>query len=294
MTKKLSLVRVIVVVAVLVSFGVAWSWWQYVYSAPSRAFWGAFDRAMMTQSFGTLVETEAPGQMGREASVTNSSDKRLTNGRNVGLRDSGGVYFRMETETIGTLDKDYMRYTDVTSSQESVNGGTLDYSEVEGQWADAGSAASYGQQYANAVLGIIPFGVLSHDDRWDVISRMRDSNALTYELKDTQTDRWGRKTYTFETTIHLKAYLDSLKEFINKQGMSKRYPIDTSGYSENQTAVVDLTIDSWSRQLRSMAYPGEGQPLNMYAGYGSRQKLLEAPKDAIDFRELQTRLSKVR
>ena len=296
MTKKLfSPVRLLTFAAVVVVLLSVWTWWQYVYTSSNRTFWGMMDRNLMTNAYGKVVDQSVPGDQVRQATAIDYSSQQRVNGQTLLNRGAGEQYTHVVTDTVGTPGTDYVRYTEIQTGQKDAEGKPLDFSQVVGVWgvADSGSATG-GQLFGDMALGILPVAQLNPDQRSSVMGSIRSTNAYAINgVTEKRTNIFGRKSYTYDVTVHVRGYVTALKQFALATGMKNLEDVDPTTYSEDREAKLLVTVDSWSRQVTKVEYPDSGR-VEEFAGLGSLQRLNSVPEKSVTVDELQQRLGQVR
>lgn len=296
MTKKLvSPVKLLVFAAAIVVLVSLWTWWQYVYTSSDRTFWGMMNRNLMTNAYGKVTDQSADGDQVRQASAFDYASQQRVAGQTLLNRGTGDQYTHVVTDTVGTPGTDYVRYTEIKTGQKDENGNPLNFSQVEGVWgvADSGSPTG-GQLFGDMALGILPIARLDADQRSNVMNSIRTSNAYSINnVTEKTTNFLGRKSYTYDVTVHVRGYVTALKQFATATGMKNLDTIDPATYSEDREAKLLITVDSWSRQVTKVEYPDSGR-VEDFAGLGSVQRLAEVPTKTITVDELQQRLGQVR
>lgn len=196
----------------------------------------------------------------------------------------------IQTETISTPKKDYVRYTQLNTSQKNPEGKELDFSKVLNVWGRVDEGG--GELYSQSTLGVVPSGNLTAADREALVRFMRDKNL--YEFDESKVDRKienGRPVYVYDVTAKPDLYVTMLKQYAKAVGVTQLESVDPSAYAGRDALQFRVTIDVWSRQFVAVSFGG-GQQTEKLSGYGV-SKPVALPKESITVDELQSRLQTV-
>lgn len=278
---------------VLVSTFVAWQYHDT--TNPDRVFWGMVDQSLKTSAYSRQTTQKNGSQTVGQVIETSTSPKQLIHSETV-FEQTGVDSATAVTENIGTPVKDYVRYKSIVTSQKTEDGKSLDFSNVVSTWAvteTADDEQTTGQQYNQAVLGIIPMGNLTSSQRREVIKQMKEQGAYEFSVVETErTWPFGRPNYTFQVTVTPVAYIAALKTFAGYVGLNHLEEIDPQDYASAQKLSFVVSVDGWTHQM-TKADQNQGAKTEVISGRNLKKSLPEAPTDPISVEELQTRLNSV-
>ncbi len=271
--------------------------WSRVYQDPERVFRGMLSNSLSTGSVTRQVTQAAQGNSLEQyirlsLGAPNRSRIISTIGQGTGEGAS-----RVTTESIGTPEEDYTRYTAIDTDQTTAEGQKLDFSNILDVWgksggSDDGQGAS--ARYLNeALLGVVPFGALSAGERQALLELMQEQNvfATDYDLV-TRASKDRRKVYVYKVTVEPKTYVTMLQKFTKALGVKPIDGLDQQSYEGVPPLEIELTVDVLSRQLTRVNYLGNGRQ-ESYSGHGL-QRAIVLPDQTIPLAELQSRLQTVR
>lgn len=295
LTKKITSVKFIVVLAVIVGVATLGAWMYHNASNPDRVFWGMVDRSLQTTAYTRHTQQKNASQSVDQILQTTTEPDQIVYAETV-FEQSGVDAARAVTENIGTPTHDYVRYTSIATAQKNEEGDPLNFSSVLNIWGiteSADESQTTGQLYNQAVLGVIPIGNLNASQRKELIKTMRDQGA--YEFKVTKTTRtwpFGRPNYTFSVTIKPVPYITALKQYASMVGLNHLEEIDPQQYASAGELAFDISVDGWTHQA-TMTTQGGGSKTELISGYNLKKQLPGPPQDTISVDELQTKLQTV-
>jgi hypothetical protein len=204
----------------------------------------------------------------------------------------------VNTETIGTPQNDYVRYTtiDVTGK----NAKKLDTSKVLNKWSktaalNTGSANAAVPFFAQVMLGfeggnLVPVANLPSASRAQLLQRLHRDVIFQTSFSNVKRQKVaGRAVYTYEVSVQPVAYAAFQKAFAQAIGMKTLDDVDPNAY-QNQTAIkVELSVDARSHQLVSVNYPAS-KHVETYSSYGVPTEVA-LPGKTISSSQLQGLLS---
>src|SRR3990167_2266020 len=227
--------------------------WQYHNTTNAdRIFWGMVDNNFQLQSYVRQNTQKSGAQSVDQIIATSTQPKQVVYSETL-FEQTGADATQATTENIGTPYRDYVRYTNITTAQKNAAGSYLQFNDALNVWGaseTADASISEGQLYNNSVLGFIPTGNLSAADRRELIKQLRDSDAYSYKI--VQTNRsgiFGRPDYRFEVQIDPVPYITVIKAFASKVGLNHLEEVDPQQYSDAGTLSFVVHIDGWSHLL---------------------------------------------
>ena len=291
----LSSAKFIISVAVIIGVSTFLAWQYHNTTNADRVFWGMVDENLQTSAYSRNTVQKNGSQSVTQVIQTATSPQQLIYSQTV-FQQTGVDSATAITENIGTPTEDYVRYNSIVTSQKSANGGQLDFSDVVGKWAAAGSGAggeTTGQQYNQAVLGIIPTGNLSSAERRAIIKTMKDQGTYRYSVIETKrTWPFGRPTYTFQVTVSPEGYITTLKQFAEEVGLNHLEKVQPADYASSQKLTFIVSVDGWTHQM-TRADQNQGARSETISGRNLKKTLPSTPSDTIPVDELQARLQSV-
>ena len=287
--------KFIVSVAAVVLVGTLAAWQYHNTTNANRVFWGMVDESLKTSSYSRHTTQKNGSQTVDQVIETSTSPKQLVHSETV-FEQTGVDAATAITENIGTPTKDYVRYNSIVTSQKTQDGKPLDFSKVEGKWGVTESAdedQTTGQQYNQAVLGIIPISNLTSAERRELIKVMKDQNAYEFTVAETtRTWPFGRPNYTFQVTVNPVAYITALKMFAKDVGLNHLEEINPQDYASSQKLTFVVSVDGWTHQM-TKADQNQGAKTEVISSRNLKKSLPTAPSDTISVDELQTMLQSV-
>jgi hypothetical protein len=274
-----------------------WLWWSKVSVNPQRVF-----SAMLSQSLSTQGVTVNVAQVNSNQSVADQYIQFQLGGVNMAhavsvLSQNTTI---VHTETIGTPNTDYSRYTSIQTSQKNKNGQAIDFSKVLNVWSKTPTSQSAQSSFlSQAILGVelplgsipVPIGNVNPDQRAALLKEIRNDRVydIDYSKVKKQT-RQGRLLYTYSVKMQPVTYVHLMQQFAKAVGLHDLDSVDPDSYSGSQPFTMQLTVDAHSTHLVSASAPsGFGVS---YTGYDLPVTIKE-PTNAISNTELQRRLSEL-
>lgn len=271
-------------------------WWRAVYENPYNVYWGMLANSLSTSSVTKRsVEQSSGNDLNQYVTLTFGA----TNFAH-GLTTLKNAASSVTTESIGTMQTDYVRYTNVQTSQKNKQGKTPSFSSVLNKWAKA-DAANTGSQSASApffiqaILGlaggnIVPMANLPASQRGPLLDSLHKSVVFNVDMNNVQKSTFdGRPAYTYFVAVEPVAYVGFEKSLASDLGIKTLENVDPNSYQGQSAMNVQLVIDVRSHHLVKLVYPGGGH-YETYGSYGVPAHIT-LPKATISDAELQTLLS---
>jgi hypothetical protein len=280
------------VLAALVIFGFSgWAWWHYVQSKPTKVFDRMLSTLLTAQSVTKTISQEENGQKLEQTIQLTLQPKAQVHSENV--LDQGQAV--ITTESIGTLQNDFVRYLDIKTDQKNSSGSSFDFSNVLTVWGKSGDNKEAGEEaqlFNQTVLGVVPVANLPLGARQELLRQIRTDKVYTVNYGSVKrSNSNGRPVYTYDVTVEPVAYINMLKTFAHSLGLSQLDQVDASQYTNTPALKFSFDVDVWSAQLTKVTYTGSNRT-ETYSAYGARA-VVNQPKDTITLEELQTRLQSI-
>lgn len=289
----LTSVKFIVTVAACFAVAAFLGWQYHQTSNPDKLFWGMIDNNLQTSSFSRTSTQKSGGQSATQVVDVTTIPNQIVYSRTTFVQ-TGPDEAQAVTENIGTPKKDYVRYTSITTSQKNAEGKDYDFSKVLGVWGESianSETETGGQLYNQSVLGVVPVGNLTLQQRKELVNLMKKENVYEYKVTKTERDYIGRPTYTLNVVLTPKAYVTVLKQYAKTVGLNQFEAINPDDYKKAAKQSFQVTIDGWSHQATSIVQ-GTGKPETIN-GRNARKLSPAVPKQTIGIDELQSRLQSI-
>lgn len=288
--------KFLVTLTAILAVGTFGAWQYHVMTNKERVFWGMVETNLKTTSYSRHVAQKGNGQTVDQIVEVRTEPKQVAFSDTVLEQTGRDNAAKVVTENIGTPKDDYVRYTNIVADQKSVTGGALDFSKVINVWGKAeqeDGTKTAGQLYGQSVLGVIPTGNLTTDQRAHVIKIMKDQGSYEYKLRETKHNGlFRRPTYIFDVTVKPIAYISALKQFAAYTGLNQLEDIDPNDYKSAQPVQFVMSIDGWTHQLTSFTQAAGGRT-EAVSSRNIKNLAPTAPEKTITVDELQTRLQSV-
>lgn len=283
------------VVVVLVS---GWAWWHYVRSNPERTFQAAVQNNLRTQGVSRYISQKGEGQSLEQNVQLSLGPERTAHGYTTIKQEGFDSSASIKTEAISTPGAEYVRYKQIETSQKNNKGKKLDFSSLIDIWGKSTfeGAQGTGEVYGESILGVVPTGNLSADDRVALMELISKENVYQFDAdKVERTKENGRPVYVYQVTVSPEAYIKTLKQFAKAMGMKQLNDLDPANYRSAQALEFKVRVDVWSQQVVGVIY-GDGQSVERVermSGYGVYRGV-DVPENTIPVQELQAKLQEVK
>jgi hypothetical protein len=264
-------------------------WYSNIFIDTDRIFYDMVDKSLNTQSVMRSIEQKAEGRTENQSilvsfSPTISLHSRSTLEQITQSREQSAV----STETIGTKESDYIRYTNIVIPKDE--GGKTDYSTVVNTWAKR-SNETEGQKQSQfldeAVFTFIPFGNFPEDKRAELIKIFKEKNV--YKITGDKIE-WtnGRPILRATVSIQPRGLVEVMREYAKSTGVGNLEQLDPTQYDDKNSFSIQVKVDVISRHLKQITYP-TGDRIENYDSYGIN-RAITPPQNPISIDELQSRL----
>lgn len=249
-------------------------WWTQVYENPYNVYWGMLNNSLTTSSVTKHVTEQTTASNLNQYIALNFGTKNFAFGRTV-LTDSTSI---VTTESIGTLQNDYVRYTGIQTTEQSTSKKKPNFSAVLGKWAKddvSNSSVQTGSApfLVQAMIGlsggnIIPIANLPAQQRQNLIDLLHQSVVFDTAFDNVAKSKvGGRVMYTYAVNIEPVAYVAFEKVFASYVGIKSLQSVDPNDYQNDSPIAVELVVDAKSHRLAAIEYPG-AKHTETYSSYG--------------------------
>jgi hypothetical protein len=264
-------------------------WWNGVYLSPQRTFEDMLTNNLMVHSVTKNISLAA-------------SDGHLTQTVRLQLGATNAARWlvtakqgdnSVSTESIGTPQTDYVRYTDIAATDKRA---LKQYKSVLNQWgASAAPTQTVGGLFQQALLDVnyapaLPIGYVSAESREQMSAFMQDEKIFVPDYSTVKTVTiGGRKAYQYTVSVAQAPYVRLLQSFEKSFGYNTLSDVNASQYQGQPPDTIVVAVDRLSHQLIRLSYERTGYTVT-YSGYGVAEPIL-APAHAIPLETLKQRLA---
>lgn len=289
--KKVSIVVFgIILAAGLVLAG--WLTWSKVVVDPDRVLSDTLNNSLRTPSVTRqVVQNQGTSGVEQVSYISFRQPDPNANTKTVIYQaTSNNTTASVETETIGTNNSDYVKYTGIKEA--GGEDGTGGLGDLIGTWAqrnneDNNSALENKLTFFNeGLFSIIPFGNLDKQSRETLIGFINDKNLYQYTSAERKFDN-NRLVYVYSFNINPADLVDVLRYYMELTGNGDAAQLDPSEYENAPPIQIRATVDILSRQVSAIQYP-QGRVEN-YGGYGLYRPV-NLPSQTIPIEDLQQRV----
>lgn len=252
--------------------------------SPESVFRRMVSNSLRTSGFTRVTEQKSEGQ-----EVTQYEQVQLgAENKARAFADITQGAVRVQTETLASPNRDYVRYKKFETTQVGANGKPIDFSSVTGIWADAGQ----GSQFNRTVFGVVPIANVSSENRTDLMNQAFSSGLFkTNYDRAKRTTLNGKSVYVYDVEMQPRAYVAYLKSIASVMGIDAFKDVDPSQYAGQAPELVRLSIDIATGQL-VQTEAMQTQQKETYTSYGVRISE-EVPTKAIPAAELQAKVQQL-
>lgn len=287
--KKFSIIILgVLLAAALVALG--WLAWTKIIIDSDRVLSEALNNSLRTPSITRkVVQNQGTSGVEQVSYISFRQPDPSANTRTVIYQaTNNNTTASVTTETIGTNNADYVRYTDIKEA--GGDDGTGGLGDLIGAWAqrnDNGEAVPGGNLtfFNEGLFSIIPFGNLDKESREGVLSLIESKNLYQYTSAERKFSD-GRLVYDYSFNINPTDLIEVLKYYMDITGNGDPAQLDPAEYENAPPIQIIVTVDVLSRQVTAIQYP-QGRIEN-YSGYGLYRPV-EIPSETIPIEQLQQR-----
>lgn len=267
-------------------------WWTQVYENPYNVYWDMLANNLSTTSYTTHIKGSGNGTNIDQYTAQQFGANSLVYGRTTLSTATNTV----KNESIGTLTTDYIRYTEIKTSQKKAN-----FSNELNKWAKESSpnvAASNSRSssvFTQTLLGfgggnIIPIADLAVSQRAYLIDQLHRNNIFTTTFKNVPKSTVnGQPVYVYTVTVEPVAYVAFEKQFANELGIHALDRANPNDYQNQQSFQVELSVGIRSHHLEEVSYVGTQHQI-YYTSYGVPLNM-KVPVTTMSIQTLQNLIS---
>ena len=204
----------------------AFVWWTQVYENPYNVYWGMLDSSLQVSSVTKHITQNSQGANLDQYITLEFGANNLAHGKTI-LKNATST---VTTESIGTLGSNYVRYTDIRSSQKDPQGKSLQFGAVLGKWAKSPVANTAAQTASTpflvqAMIGLsggnlVPMGNLSAAERQNLVRQLHQNAIFNTAFGNVKKQKANGKTvYVYAVAIEPVAYVAFEKNFAADTGV---------------------------------------------------------------------------
>lgn len=290
--KEQKITRLLVAFGAVVLFISFFVWWQQVYRDPKNVFEQMLRNSLNTKVVSRQIVQKSTGQELDQRMQINTGENPVVTAQ-TDITQTGQITAKITTESIGTPDIDYVRYLNIETSQMSaIDDEPLDFSALLGIWGiNEAVEQSQGQLYNEAVLGVVPFGIVSPDKIDELVTRaINDVYKIDYDNVEYAT-RQGRDVIVYKVSINTQVYVDFLKEFSRSVGLTQLENVDSANFASSTGLNITVTVSASARNLVAISFDDTSREETFY-DY-RKASIVELPQESIPTRELEEKLQQV-
>jgi hypothetical protein len=294
MNSKITPAKLFAISAIILVFAAAWGWYGLVYSSPSAVFERMlFNNLATTSAYKVIAQKDTDQQLDQKTQLLLTPSQRVYS--TVALRQGADAGTLVSTESVGTTSADYVRYADIKTTQKTADGKAFDFSSVLGIWgkSDADDTGNGGAQlYNQSVLGVVPIGNLSANQRQKLLNQIKDNKVYSIDYsKVNKSFSAGRLVYSYDITVKPEAYVLMLKAFARDIGLKQLESVDPSQYADAPPLQFSFDVDVLSGQLTKITYK-DSERTELFSSYGAIVKI-DIPDKTVPVQDLQSRLQQI-
>lgn len=283
----------IAVLVIIIGGGLLW--WQFIWQNPQRVFQDMLINNLETPSVAKQASATNQGQ-----AITQTIQLQM-GGTNAAdwLVDVRQASSAVDTESLGTPQTGFIRYTNITTTQRKANNKPYDFSSLLNVWgkSDGKTDTSLNQLFSQTVLDVSsaplpPIGNLPDNERADIINDIRNGKIFNPNYGSVKRETVdGHTAYTYSMSVPLPAYLSMMQRFARDLGLKSLDTVDPSQYVSLAPIPITLSVDRVSHQLVRAAYAKSGFS-QAYSGWGII-KPIQIPRTIVTTTELQSRIQAI-
>lgn len=284
--------RLVILSAILLAMSGYFAY-NKLYLTNERRFWMAITNSMATRSVVRNVESGGTGNKTIETTRFNfgaeSTVNRITS---VGAK-TATTESNVTTQNILTPTAQYVRYLDVSTSENKEDGNPYDFSKVKNVWAQQANATTPEEadrlklSYIQPHITLAPFGNLSANDRNAIVKQMKDTAVYEIDYNNPLTQEVaGRNYLVFSAKVKLKQYVTILQANFSAMGFGVFPPLKADNYPDKARYNVQFLIDPRDNTIAGIKLDNQTEN---YTNYGVNMPA-PIPTSTIALDQLQQQL----
>ncbi|MEI7683263.1 MAG: hypothetical protein WCJ24_03115 [Candidatus Saccharibacteria bacterium] len=269
-----------------------WLWWHYSYLNPQTVFWAAVNNNLVVS--GVTKHTVS----GNANAKLDQYDQLSLGAHNVvktttlSSQQGGDQKIKVASETIGTPEASFSRYTSIETNQRTPSGQPLNFKPVVGQWSKQSTANATSGVFADAIFDAFPFANFSASQREQVMNSIKNDKVYDVDFTKVAKNRQdGRLYYGYVASIAPDKYIQLIKQVDNLMGLNQLKNLDPVKYQGAQPIKLGVKIDAIGHQFATVTYIGNSRQID-YAEWGA-QIIPDIPIKTITQADLQNKLSSI-
>lgn len=286
---KTAMVLELAVLACIILVGVTgYLWWTKIFMNPERTLNDTIANNLQTRSITKVVDQSGPTGGLKQVTYLSFYPPVVSADTVTTLKQSAGSNVTsVTTETIGTSDSDYVRYTDVSGTQNLQ--GAQNLKNLLGTWAKRQQNLSAGQQVTflnESMFGVLPFGYFNNAQKAQLVSIINQENIYKYtDVKREISNH--RPVFVYDMSINPADLVTMMQQYVKLSGVGDPNQFEPSQYKGLDDVKIKLTVDILSRQVVEVAY-STGR-VEEYSGQNLYHQV-NLPQNTIPVEELQRRI----
>lgn len=239
-------------------------WFNKVYADPENVFWGMVSNNLTTQGVTkSFSRADAGGRQIEYTQLSLNPEPAARSVKVLDVKDEAGQSIKLTIEAILTPEAEYQHYTNIERPGAGSSG---NYSAIYNMWLKA-STAENGRSagFDNAFFGVLFFGNFDRNERQIITDKLKAAYQVDFKTASKKIIN-GRRTYTYKATISLREYTKAVVEYAKLLGTPANRPVDPNEFSPDNKIVVEVTVDTLTRQVKSVRY--DQAVTETYGGYG--------------------------
>ncbi|MEO5628028.1 MAG: hypothetical protein ABIQ89_04020 [Candidatus Saccharimonadales bacterium] len=266
-----------------------WLWWHFMYLNPQNVYWAAVKNNLVTSGVTKQTVSAVNSQkLDQYEQITLGSQNFVKTFATITQTEEPKS--TVVTETLGTPQANFARYTKIETSQKSKDGQAADFKPVLNVWSKTELGGSASGMFATAIFDALPFAHLNGVQTKQVMHDIKNDQVYDVDFAKVSKERKdGRLYYTYNVGITSDKYIALLKKLDGMMGLNQLKELDPTQYQGGAPIQVKVTVDAVAHQLASLTYVDNNRTSN-YSAYGV-QRSFELPTKTISQEDLQAKLS---
>lgn len=266
-----------------------WLWWHYFYLNPQNVFWNAVNNNLIVTGVTKHTQSQNDGEGLNQYEQISLGAHNFV--KSQVIRSQEVPKSIIVTETLGTPQANFARYTKIQTDEKSPSGQPFEFNDVVDKWskAELGTTTAQGS-FTTAIFDVIPFAHFNAQQRRQVIGTMKDNDIYNIDFDKVAKERKdGRLYYTYDAAVTTGSYVALLKQVDSLMGLNQLKDLDPSQYQGGAPVKIKIKVDAVAQQLSSLTYESNNSEIS-YSGWGAIAQL-QLPDKTISQDELQTKLN---